>query len=196
MLVETDFDDEKERDKNNSDENGRGENDRHVSGSARSDWPTLDPTDDNHEHRIYISLAGCSKGSHLFDIADNMHLKYFLDGLFEFFDGMLWQHAAIATDIDILAVIPKTLAPSGFAERLRHSLARYLNSTSLSENDLLPFRFAVREATDLDSDTFLHECKRIMRLRTDYVRICALPVRVPQPKGLPISERSRRKRRF
>lgn len=159
-----------------------------------SDWSTSDPTDESEEHRIYVSLGSISKGPHLFDIADNMSVKFFLEGLFEFIDGTLWQHAAVASDIDVLAVIPNSVATSGLADRLRRALARYLDSTRLADNDLLPFRFAVREAIDLDSATFIRECERIMHLRIEYTRMCAFHVGGLPPKGLPIDGRSRRKR--
>lgn len=156
----------------------------------------IDEVEEEEEHRVYVNLGSISHGSHLFDIQDNMSLKDFLEGLLEYIDGVLWQHAAIATDIEVLAVIPLDVDTTDLAARLRLALAKYMNCTRLGDNDLVWFRFAVREAIDLDSATFTHECERIMHLRTDYARICMMPVRGFDTMHLPVAGRSRRKRRF
>ena len=160
------------------------------------DWRTTDLTDESVQRRVYVSLGSLSHGSHLFDAYDNTALKDFLEGVLAYFDGILWQHAAIATDIEVLAVIPLHLSATEFADRLRFALAKYLNCTRLAENDLEPFRFAVRESYDVDSPTFLHERERIMKLRMVYARLCAMPTRGSDTLRLPGAGRTRRKRRF
>jgi hypothetical protein len=173
------------------------EDDTEGAPSARyTDWRLTDPTDESVERRVYVSLGSISHGSHLFDVQDNMALKDFLEGVLEYIDGILWQHAAIATDIEILAVIPRQIETVEFAARIRLALAKFLSCTRLAENDLELFRFAVREAYDVDSKTFTHERERIMKLRMAYARLCALPVGGSEAIRLPSIGRTRRKRRF
>lgn len=164
--------------------------------SPSADWRTTDLTDESVQHRVYVNLGSLSQGSHLFDDYDNTTLKDFLDGVLAYVGGVLWQHAAIATDIEVLAVIPLHLSATEFADRLRFALAKYLTCTRLAENDLEPFRFAVRESYNVDSPTFLHERDRIMKLRIVYARLCAMPVRGSDTLSFPKAGRTRRKRRL
>ncbi len=159
-------------------------------------WRTTDLTDESVQHRVYVNLGSLSNGSYLFDEQDNALLKDFLEGVLAYVDGILWQHAAIATDIEILAVIPLHVNTSEFAARLRFALAKYLSCTRLVENDLELFRFAVRDSYDVDSRTFLQERERIMKLRLAYARLCSMPTTGSDTLRLPRAGRTRRKRRF
>lgn len=164
--------------------------------TSSQDWRTTDLTDESVQHRVYVNLGSLSQGSHLFDESDNLMLKDFLDGVLAYDGGILWQVAAIATDIEILAVIPLQISAADFADRVRFALAKYLSCMRLADNDLEPFRFAVRETFDVDSPTFLHERDRLMKLRVVYARLCAMPVRGSDTLSLPRSGRTRRRRKF
>lgn len=164
--------------------------------STSPEWRTTDLTDESIQHRVYVNLGSLSSGSHLFDQHDNIVLKDFLEGTLAYIDGVLWQHAAIATDIEVLAVIPLHLNAADFAARLRVALAKYLNCTRLADNDCELFRFAVRESYNLDSRTFILERERIMKLRMAYAWLCSMPSGVPDAIRLPAAGRTRRKRRF
>lgn len=183
-------------DDDESDELDENEDDAFAQSERKFDWRTTDPTDESVEHRVYISLGSIAQGSHLFDVQDNLALKDFLDGLLAYVDGILWQHAAIATDVEILAVIPRQLSTSDFAARMRIAVAKFLSCTRLAENELVLFRFAVREAHDLDSASFTRERERIQKLRTAYTRLCNMSVGGSDTIALPAAGRTRRKWRF
>lgn len=160
---------------------------------CNDDWPSFD---DAEVRRIHIHMGNPSPGLHLFDADDNTALKDFLEGILAFVRGSLWQHAAIATDVEVVAILPRIINATEFAEGLARATAKFFSCTRLGENDLVPFRFALRDVQELDANEFQHERQRLLKLRTAYNRLCNMQVGSCDGIYLPASGRSRRTRRF